>query len=120
MSIECVHVRSGSVCICALHSAGYKHLLLGSTCCCVQVLYPAMRAMMGDMAPDDAIDAHTTLKYKLTELANTPVYDPNHDGLVQEYMKVKGQSKCRLYLIGTHVLYSTAVHCRALCLLFLV
>jgi hypothetical protein len=70
------------------------------TCCCAgalvcilpQVLYPAMRHVMGDAAPDGCLVAHDTLKVKLTALTNTHITDPNFDAMVQDYMKVGGTS----------------------------
>lgn len=53
-----------------------------------QVLYPAMRSLMGDLAPDDCLDAHQTLKAQLSQLVSTPVTNPNFDAMLQDFMKV--------------------------------
>jgi hypothetical protein len=50
-----------------------------------------MRRLMGDLAPDECLDAHQTLKHKLVRLADTPISDPGHDALLQDYMKVGGE-----------------------------
>jgi hypothetical protein len=73
----------------ALASVARRVLLCSvRPCGAVQVLYPAMRRLMGDAAPDDCLDAHQTLKHKMARLADTHISDPNYDVLVADYMKV--------------------------------
>lgn len=82
-----------------------------------QVLYPAMRNVMGDDAPDDCLHAHDTLKAKMTALTNTDITDPNYDAMVQDYMKVGtspwGQWAGLTCLAGfMNVLLCTVEHCK--------
>jgi hemerythrin superfamily protein len=51
-----------------------------------EVLYPAMRAAMGDLEPDHCLHKHQKLKVMLDELSNSSITDPNFDGKFQDYM----------------------------------
>lgn len=48
-----------------------------------------MRSFMGDLAPDDCLEAHDTLKHKLTLLTDMSITDPNYDAMVQDFMQVR-------------------------------
>lgn len=48
-------------------------LFTSSVSNCVQVLYPAMRAVMGDAEPDHCLHKHQHLKELLDELSNTSI-----------------------------------------------
>lgn len=57
-----------------------------------------MRAVMGSKAPDVCLEAHDTIKHKLTALNDAPITDPGYDALVQDYMQVWPGLICTLLI----------------------
>eukprot|EP00879_Flechtneria_rotunda_P000425 GHRR01000519.1.p1 GENE.GHRR01000519.1~~GHRR01000519.1.p1 ORF type:complete len:211 (+),score=65.02 GHRR01000519.1:169-801(+) len=53
-----------------------------------EVVYPAMRDVMGDMVSDHLLHEHQQLKEGLAELNSTRIWDPNFDGKLQDIMEV--------------------------------
>eukprot|EP00775_Hariotina_reticulata_P010866 gene10866-11020_t len=53
-----------------------------------QVVYPALRSALGDLAPDHLLGEHQHLKESLADLSRTPITDPNFDGKLQDIMEI--------------------------------
>jgi hypothetical protein len=55
-----------------------------------QVLYPAIRIKLGSDVAEHCLAEHQELKQRLAALTAASISDPNFDGMVQEYMQVRG------------------------------
>eukprot|EP00882_Tetradesmus_deserticola_P001105 GHRQ01001197.1.p1 GENE.GHRQ01001197.1~~GHRQ01001197.1.p1 ORF type:complete len:211 (+),score=105.63 GHRQ01001197.1:166-798(+) len=53
-----------------------------------EVVYPALRDVLGDLTPDHLLSEHQELKELLSVLDSSDVSDPNFDGRLQDIMEV--------------------------------